>query len=135
MKTAFISFISLLLILTACKKETQPYLEAPEGLFGCWINPQYSDSVVVYEKAPALIEGYGIKFRDNDSLIERKNAGWCGTPPITYSDFNGTYTVNDSIITASVGYWGGTTGYTWKLLSLSRRSLKLKLLNVVYIQK
>lgn len=133
MKTAIISFITLLLIFTACKKENQPIIEAPEGLIGCWINPQYTDSVVVFEKAPALTESYGFRFKDNDSLIERKNAGWCGTPPITYGDFNGTYSFNDSIIDASVFYSGGSTRYTWKLLSLDNESLTLKLLNVVYI--
>ncbi len=135
MKKAILSCITLLIIVAACKKEIQPIIPPPEGLIGCWINPQYTDSVVVYEKAPDLIEGYGIKFRDNDSLIERKNAGWCGTPPIYLADFNGTYSVHDSIINASVGYWGGTTGYTWKLLSLDNNSLTLKLLNVVYIQE
>lgn len=135
MKMAIISFITLLFILTSCEKENQTINQTPGSLIGCWINPQYNDSIVIYEKAPALIEGYGFNFKYNDSLIERKNAGWCGTPPITFGDFDGTYSVNDSIITASVGYWGGTTGYTWKLLSLDNESLTLKLLNVVYTQK
>ncbi|MFH1118529.1 MAG: hypothetical protein V1775_01815 [Bacteroidota bacterium] len=133
MKIALISLITLLLLMTACKKESLPLPEAPDVINGCRINPQYDDSVVVYGKAPALVEGSGFRFGENESLKEHKNAGWCGTPPITYGDFKGTYSVNDSIIAAAVGYWGGTTGYTRKLLSPDQESLTFKLLNVVYI--
>ncbi len=124
--------LGLTLWLVSCEKEKEPVDTIPADLTGFWINPQYSDSLVIYERADAFNDGPGIYFLSNGSLVEHKNAGFCGTPPITYADYNGSYTVNDSVISASVGYWGGTSDYKWKLISLSREELTLKLMSVAF---
>jgi len=38
---------------------------------------------------------------------------------------NGTWTKNDSIIEITVDYWGGTSEYTWKMVSVDETTLKI----------
>jgi len=127
MKT-LISFIFLAIGLTllSCEKEKIINVPLPGELAGCWINPQYNDSTVVYERAVEFNNGPGIIFREDNSLVERKNAGFCGTPPVTYADYDGSYSVNDSIISVSVGYWGGTTEYNLGLVAVDADHLTVK---------
>jgi hypothetical protein len=133
MKSYFLFIIFLLILaFSSCEKERNHSVLGPGELTGFWINPQYNDSIVRYERANAFNNGPGIHFLNDDSLVEHKNAGWCGTPPISYADYNGSYSENDSVISVSVGYWGGTSEYKWRLISLTTQELTLKLLSVVY---
>ena len=54
------------------------------------------------------INSPGIEFRKNGTLIKRQNAGWCGTPPITYSNQEGSWKIlSDTSIQISYDYWRG----------------------------
>ncbi len=123
--------LAFILTLIGCKKdEIKLY---PEGLIGNWISPEYNDSLVTFTRSNSLIDqDYGLAFKTGSKLVERKNAGWCGTPPITYADFEGTWAVSDSIIYISVGYWGGLAEYTWKLISLDSDYLTIARLEEKY---
>lgn len=93
---------------------------------GSWINPIYNDSTIILEKSNDLKSNdYGIAFKDDGLLVERKNSGWCGTPPISYSDFNGTWAIKDSVIQISVDYWGGKADYIWKIVSIDNYKLRI----------
>ncbi len=87
-----------LLIFFPCDENDNVTINSSEKRIGYWIKPVYSDTVYTYERASALRDDdYDIAFNSDQSLVERKNAGWCGTPPIAYSDFEGNWTKNDSI--------------------------------------
>jgi hypothetical protein len=104
-----------------------------EYLIGNWINPQYTDTIITYQKADTLKnQDYGFSFRLADQFTERKNSGWCGTPPITYSDFEGTWIQHDSILDIQVAYWGGMADYKWKILSLDNKKLTITVLETEY---
>jgi len=111
----------------SCKKDPQILQMANANqLIGSWINPVYSDTLLVYKRALALVTNeYGITFLDSGNVVERKNDGWCATPPISCADFPGTWSLNGSILTINVAYWGGTSQYTWKIISLDNDTLKL----------
>lgn len=68
---------------------------------------------------------YCFGFKENGEFTERKNAGWCGTPPISYADFDGNWTINDSIVEINVEYWGGMAYYKWKIISLHEQQMSL----------
>jgi hypothetical protein len=107
--------ISFLIVLVACDKYDEKIINT-DFLIGYWVNPQVIDTVITYERANHLIDNsYGFAFISEGKFVERKNSGWCGTPPISYADYEGTWTKNDSIINITVGYWGGTTDYQWKI--------------------
>lgn len=127
MKTFFTTLL-LVLTLVACQKEAIIVPDGNTDLIGSWINPQYVDTVITYERAEKLVDNqYGFTFNTGNKLIARQNSGWCGTPPISTSDFEGTWVQNDSEIMLTMGYWGGTSIQTWKIISLNKQKL------VVYI--
>lgn len=122
--------ILLLSIVTliACEKsnETETLVNDSDQLIGNWINPIVIDTIWKYERANSLKDNsYGFSFQSRQLFVERKNAGWCGTPPIAYSDFDGTWTKKDSIIKITVAYWGGLVDYQWKIISLDDKNLTI----------
>ena len=121
----------------ACEKnlltEDEHVKNSTDYLIGNWINPQYADTIITFQKADTLkSQDYGFSFRLPDQFTERKNSGWCGTPPISYSDFEGTWNQHDSILDIQVAYWGGMADYTWKILSLDNKKLTLAVLETEY---
>jgi hypothetical protein len=77
---------------------------------------------------------YGILFKSNGKLTERKNSGWCGTPPISYADFNGYWEEHNSIIEIKVDYWGGLADYQWKIISVDNDILTVYKISEDYNQ-
>jgi hypothetical protein len=119
--------------LIACETKELNLAGNEDQMIGSWFNPQYTDSIVRYERSEGLVSNeYSFSFNEDHTFIERKNAGWCGTPPISYADFEGTWTLNDSVIEISVGFWGGTADYQWKILSLNNEVLKIKREEEIY---
>jgi len=121
--------ISLLLIFffifISCKNKIENY----DMLTVSWLEVNIDDSIKTYKKANELDENkYGFTFKPNGVFIERKNSGWCGTPPISYDNFEGTWIRKDSIINIETTYWGGTLNYKWKILSINNTELKTLLL-------
>jgi hypothetical protein len=112
--------------LMACEKNNENAAANNDLLIGSWFNPHYNDSIVTYERSEGLVDNdYSFSINEDKTFIERKNSGWCGTPPISYADFDGTWSKNDSIIEITVDYWGGTAEYTWKIVLLNEAILKI----------
>ena len=121
------------LVIVSCQKDEMPSENQDLSLAGNWINPIYIDTLVTYEWSEKLIENqYGISFMPGNKFTERKNNGWCGTPPVITADYGGTWTKSDSILNINVGYWGGKADYTWKIISLSNRNLVISILKAEY---
>jgi len=126
MTSARLIILLFVISIIACEKNNENLAANPDQLIGSWFNPQYNDSIVTYERSEGLVENeYGFSFKEDKTFIERKNAGWCGTPPISYADFDGTWSKIDSIIEITVDYWGGTANYTWKIVSVDEATLKI----------
>lgn len=131
-----IFFFLSIIILVSCEKGNELTVNSSQKLIGYWINPVVTDTIWKYEKANSLKENdNGLYFKSGQVFIERKNAGWCGTPPIAYADFNGTWTKNDSLIDITVDYWGGVANYRWKIISIDNNNLILCKLKEEYRSK
>ncbi|MFA5972023.1 MAG: hypothetical protein WC780_06705 [Lentimicrobiaceae bacterium] len=121
------------LALFSCQKIETSVDGGNPDLEGSWVNPQYSDTLLTYTRADKLIENeFGITFKTDNKLIYRQNSGWCGTPPIVTADYEGIWTWSDSIVNITVGYWGGTADFTWKVLSLTHEKLVISVLKSEY---
>ena len=104
-----------------------------EMVIGNWIRPQYDDSTVTYVRSDGLKDNeYGFSFKRDSVFIERKNAGWCGTPPVSYDDFEGTWSIEDSVLKITVAYWGGFLDYKWKIMSLDQHHLTVYTIALEY---
>jgi hypothetical protein len=112
----------------ACEKESPITKKSNQEVMGYWVLPVYGDSLITFSRANSLQEnGYGIAMLSDQVCIERKNAGWCGTPPITYADFEGSWSLQlpDSLIVISVPFWGGIAQYQWKILSIDNQNMEV----------
>ena len=123
----YILFAGLLIIIfSSCEKKKIEF--DPEYLLiGTWSFNDYQDNSTIYQRSKELNDNYpGYIFLSDGSLIERKNAGWCGTPPVSYSNYDGKWSIiNDTLIEVNVGYWGGTIRYKLDIESITNTSLKL----------
>lgn len=133
MKTKLLYLILLVLSLVSCNTDEE-ISEHEIGLLGAWISPVYQeDSVITFTKTKSIkADEYGIEFQKQNKLTERKNSGWCGTPPIAYANYTGQWNIGDGLITIQVPFWGGESSYVWKILSLTSESLKVKQIEVNY---
>ena len=100
------------------------------GIVGTWIEEGYEDDLTLLQRGEELDDSkYGFTIREDGTFIERKNAGWCGTPPITYANFEGTWeALSDSLLDITVGYWGGTITYQMRIVALDKEELKIRYL-------
>ncbi|MDH6533998.1 hypothetical protein D0T51_03185 [Parabacteroides sp. 52] len=139
MKRSVSLIISVLIcgvfFMTGCDKQ-EPNLEGVENIIGCWVaNPESeydADSqklILSYQKVKTLpTDSPSVKFLSDGTLIERKNASWCGTPPITYGDFSGSWKIeNDNDIKIDVTYWGGSEQKTWKIINITGNTMKVEI--------
>lgn len=129
MKNSFtiIGFL-FLLILSNCDRSFTP--EINDSIVGVWVLEAYeNDASYLSSKKVLEKDKPGYIFYENGKLLERKNSGWCGTPPISYSNFDGTWTkISTNLYEIEVGYWGGTTIYQLEILSLTETELRYKII-------
>jgi hypothetical protein len=126
-------FLVLPIVLFSCEVKNQELAPEQNLLIGSWISPVAADSIISYRSSDSLLtQEYGFTFNADQTFIERKNAGWCGTPPVYHSDFEGIWTREDSMIYIQVGYWGGTVDYEWKIVSLDNERLEIIQMKVDY---
>ena len=126
------ALLLVLFLLFSCEKEL---LEADalgenSGIVGTWIDNGYDEDITKLKRAEKFDPSkYGFTINENGTFIEKKNAGWCGTPPISYDEFDGTWeAVSDSLLTITVGYWGGTMTYQMRIVSFDQENLEIRYL-------
>ena len=123
MKTILKTVLFLLLVTTiGCSQENETIpINESDKLIGHWINPIYTGSELQLTRASSLKNNeYGISFLEKTQCVE-SSSGWCGTPPITFMDFQGTYTKNDSIIIITLD--NGMQNIKWKIKTLNDKTL------------
>jgi hypothetical protein len=100
---------------------------------GVWINQQVNENTFTYQRAESLKENdYCFSVNPDGKFMERKNSGFCGTPPISYADYEGSWTFTDSILHISVPYWGGNSSYKWKVVSVDETHISVVNLEQVF---
>lgn len=123
MKTILKTVLFLLLVTAiGCSQENETIpINESDKLIGHWINPIYTGSELQLTRASSLKNNeYGISFLEKTQCVER-SSGWCGTPPITFMDFQGSYTKNDSIIIITLD--NGMQNIKWKIKTLNDKTL------------
>lgn len=118
----------LMISFLSCDKQEFTFTE--DGLIGYWINPTYSENSVTYDRADGFVNGYGIAFLEEGEFLVRQNVGWCGTPPITYGDYEGTWEEDeDGQIHTESPYWGGIQERSYLLISVDENNLVLEVID------
>jgi len=124
-----INVLFLLSTILACQKENDLQMNANEPLIGFWANGEYNETDNTYtfsRVSDFLKNGYGFQFDYEKKFIERKNTGWCGTPPVSYDNFEGTWSTDPHNVFIEVPFWGGNAKYTWEVISVNLEKLVIK---------
>ena len=125
-------FILLSLIiasfLPSCEKDNIE-IDPDNLLIGVWINDGFMDDITIYKRSNEFTNNYCYLFKSDGTLTERQNAGWCGTPPISYADYEGTWEIaNDTLIRITAGSWNGDRSYRLDIELVNSEELKVVVL-------
>jgi len=130
MKNLVLTLVFAIVLSFSCEKE-QVKIDPDNLILGTWVYSEYEDDAAVYTRDDEFADNQCYRFNADGTLVERKNSGWCGTPPITYGDYEGTWTViNDTLISVSSDSWAGKLTYKLDIEEISPTSLK-----VIYIHE
>ncbi|MBL4606175.1 MAG: hypothetical protein JKY02_11095 [Flavobacteriaceae bacterium] len=118
------AFFFLLVTLLSCQTNEEIEINPTNLLIGYWGNAIYENETTTFQRINSLPdEGYGVAFKENDVFIER-TSGWCGTPPLSFFNIEGTWQKEEALIMiSSNGYLGN---YTWRIISLDETQLVIK---------
>jgi hypothetical protein len=126
----YVLLFLMMIPFIACEKVEEKFtLKSSEDLLiGHWSDQEYRDTIEIFTRRVTLPENeFGFSIFSDGSIIERKNSGWCGTPPISYGDFTGSWIrENDSVLAVEVDYWGGKMKYKMEILKLNETKLEVK---------
>ncbi len=102
-----------------------------DKLLGTWVySNQHNQSIQFKKERSFDSKKPGIEFKKNGTLVKRQNSGWCGTPPISYQNYKGTWkTTSDSTLNIRYEYWGGKIEEDWLITDLSKNIIAVKSLN------
>jgi len=128
MKYLKIIIFVLVYLFLACEKEKIEPIDMPAELYVVWLENGYDKDVSIFEKSSEFDENkYGFQLLSNGKFMERKNSGWCGTPPIAYENYEGKWSkVSDSLINVETTYWGGTMVFDMEIVSMKQNELKVR---------
>lgn len=99
-------------------------IDADNLLIGVWIEPTYNGEVTTFKRGKALLkESSGVSFSLNGDFTER-TSGWCGTPPLSFFNIEGTFNLSEGLITISTNSY--PSKYAWRIISLSEKELVIK---------
>ena len=125
-------FLLVVVLMVSCEKETIDLEALGEntGILGTWTEDEYKGDTLLLDRSGKLDnDRYGFTIKEDGTFIEHKNAGWCGTPPITYDNFDGTWeAVSDSLLNITVAYWGGVMTYQIRIVSVDGAKLAIRYL-------
>ena len=120
-------------IFSACEKNlVNDPLE--EMIIGNWSEMQSHDTIHTLKKFNSLPDDdYAIAFMQSGQLKENKNSGWCGTPPVSYSEIDGSWEIqDDSTVFIESSYWGGDLTMTWRIIDIDNTELSYYILESYY---
>ena len=127
-----VAFLIVIVLMVSCEKDLMELeaLGSNVEIVGTWIENEYKGDTLLLQRNGAFDkEKYGFTISEDGTFVEHKNAGWCGTPPITYDSFNGTWeAVSDSLLDITVAYWGGMITYQMRIVSLDAEELAIRYL-------
>ncbi|WP_158839978.1 hypothetical protein [Polaribacter sp. L3A8] len=121
LKNLFLLFV--VTVLFSCEKNDVA-IDTDNLLLGTWVTPVYNDETTTFKRANTLpSDAYGISFSENGNLVER-TSGWCGTPPLSYFNIEGSFELENTLINISTQSY--PTDYAWRIISLTENELVVK---------
>jgi len=102
-----------------------PEIASPLDLVGVWVlEDKEAGGIQVFARAPSLTGNHlGYEFSEHGGLMVHK-PGWCGTPPITWMNHEGLWSLADERLLDIRHAWRGRPQeYQLEIISLDQRRL------------
>lgn len=125
----FLVFFTVACFFGSCTKDESTGQLTDKTILGIWINPEYNtDGTLTANRADAFQDNAaGFEFKENGDYIERANSGWCGTPPISYTNYEGFWEEeSEDNYLIDVAYWGGRQNYNIEVVSVNSDEIVYK---------
>ncbi|MGV3630421.1 MAG: hypothetical protein ACO1O6_04420 [Bacteroidota bacterium] len=105
--------------------------ERQSDILGYWVLGNYEvESATYHRRADFAKDEPGVCFQKNGKLLKRQNSGWCGTPPITYKNYEGSWEQKtDSTLLIRYKFWGGMAEEEWQITYLEGNIMKIQALS------
>ncbi|WP_341220250.1 hypothetical protein [Polaribacter atrinae] len=112
-----------LVSLFSCE-DNEVIIDSNNLLIGNWLDPVYDGEMTTFKRGNSLPnEAYGISFNKSGNFIER-TSGWCGTPPLSFFNINGTFELENTLVRISTESY--PANYAWRIVSLTAEELVVK---------
>jgi hypothetical protein len=116
-------------ILSSCSKN-EIKIDKDNLLIGTWIYSHSTVDVYVFSRALDFSQTNGYRFNLDGTLIERNLSGFCATPPASYSDYSGSWTIlKENLIQVNRTNYDGPKSYKLEIQSVTTDSLKVMQIN------
>lgn len=124
----YITYLFVFLLFPVLGASQAPESALEDALLQKWVFVEADAETMTYLSSDAFKEdALGIEFLEGGALVVQQNSGWCGTPPISYAHFSGTWKRNSSSeLVLEHEFWGGTTLRTLTIVTLTKDKLILK---------
>ena len=117
-------FILLFAAIFFSCENNEAIIDSDNLLIGFWVAPVYDGETTIFKRGNSLPnEEYGISFNENGDFIEH-TSGWCGTPPLTFFNIEGSFELENTLISISTQSY--PTNYAWRIVSLTESELVVK---------
>ncbi|MEE9406722.1 MAG: hypothetical protein V3V28_01480 [Polaribacter sp.] len=116
--------ITLLIFATllSCDENNQNIEDTNNLLIGNWTHLTYDDEETTFSRVNSLPENkYGVSFKTNGDYLE-KSSGFCGTPPLSFYNINGSYELKEGLININLNNYS----FGWRIISLTKTTLVVK---------
>ena len=122
-----IPLLLLLFVLIAASRDEKAI--AKKQLIGIWLfeeNTSSENNASLLKSKKFREDEPGIQLKKNGKLVKRQNSGRCGTPPISYANYEGTWAMTgNSTLTVKYEFFDGTIEEDWKILETNKNKLKI----------
>jgi hypothetical protein len=117
-----LAILTVVLTISSCSVTDEDISFDPKDLLsGNWTFEYSNNGETVFKRTNTLPnEKYGVSFFRDGKFIER-TSGWCGTPPLVFSDVQGTYQLEKTLIKVNIEGFPGN--YHWRIISLTNKEL------------
>lgn len=123
LKSIFLALLATTLL--SCESNELIIIDSDNLLIGNWVAPTYNNDETTFKRGNALPkEASGVSFTKNGEFIER-TSGFCGTPPLTFFNIDGTFQLENTLISIATNN-GYPTNYAWRIVSITETELVVK---------
>ncbi|MGB1205017.1 MAG: hypothetical protein ACPG5B_05185 [Chitinophagales bacterium] len=129
--------IGIILLISFSLLSFSTHRKMNKKIVGVWIFSDFQNAIYEYSKEKALVQNKGgFQFKKNGKMIIRQNIGWCGTPPISYGNNEGTWQkIGSSKISMQYKYWGGEIIEKWEIKCIGQQNMSVKVLDSKSIRR